>query len=124
VCYVDSIFTLFYLLFRHRDLVLAAMKSAVPSAGAGGNSPTFGSQELRDTRYVNVMCIWFTCYVPPTFDCSVKMDKQDNTRPAYACWFQVLVISLFIFFSRRIKTKTEKAMYAEKVGVNSSGDLR
>lgn len=31
---------------------------------------------------------------------------------------------LYLFISRRVKIKTEKAMYAEKVGGDSSGDLR
>ena len=63
------------------------------------------------------------------FDCSakvVKQDstsakavKQDSTRPEYVCHFLLLVLLTFFSFSRRIKVKTEKAMYAEKVEVDS-----
>lgn len=53
-------------LFCCRSLVLAAIKAAAARASAG-NSPTFGSQELGVTRYVNAMC--FTSYMPVTSVC-------------------------------------------------------
>ena len=47
------------------------------------------------------------------------MVKQDGARPEYACQFYVPVL-LFTNFFRRLKIKTEKAMYAEKEGVDAS----
>ena len=55
------------------------------------------------------------------FVCSVGLDKQDATRPEYAFPFQDLFFVIINFF---FKTKTEKAMYAEKVGVDGSGGLK
>ena len=54
------------------------------------------------------------------FDCSENVGKKDIdvARPEYAC--QVHVVSSTYLFSRRIKIKTEKAIYAEKVGEDSS----
>ena len=97
------------------------MKSALPSPDT--KSPTFGSQELENTRYVEVICMNFTYVMCLTFGCSAKVDKQDGTHPEYACHFEVLVMSSF-FLSRCNKIKTEKAMYAEKVGVDGMHDLK
>ena len=63
-CVLSFLFLLFFAnLFHCRSLLLAAMKSAVPSAGA--ISPAFDLQEHKVTRYVNVICMCFqvACYV-------------------------------------------------------------
>ena len=65
----------------------------------------------------------------PLFHCSVKVDEQDVmqglTRSEYVCRCQVhIVSSTFFLFSRRIKIKTEKAIYTEEVGADTSSDLK
>ena len=54
----------------------------------------------------------------PMFVYSANTDRKEVARPEYAC--QVHVVSSTYLFSRRIKIKTEKAIYAEKVGEDSS----
>lgn len=98
--------------FHRSSLVLAAIKSVA----ASGNTPTF---DADDTRWDIVLwsasgqsVIW------PVFDCSVTADKQIVARPEYV-WHLFFIVLSFIL-SRRTKVKTEKALYADKVGVVSS----
>lgn len=82
----------------------------------------------RNTRLQGMsmlfVCVFKLPVMWPTFDCSAKTDKQDGTRPEYACHFHILVVYSKKKNPRRIKVKTEKAMYAEKAGVDGSGDLK
>ena len=51
-------------------------------------------------------------------DFSTKAAKQNITRPEYVWRLFLVVLSLIL--SRRMKIKTEKALYADEVGVDSS----
>ena len=55
------------------------------------------------------------------FNCSEKADKEDVdlARPGYGLQFKALLM-VYFFIYRRVKTKTEKAKYAEKVRADSS----
>lgn len=66
--------------------------AAMKSAATSGSTPAFGSQDL-------------------------EMDKLDITRPEYVAVFWV---TLLLILSRRVKMKTEKALYADEVGAGSS----
>jgi hypothetical protein len=58
----------------------------------------------------------------PIDDCSENVDKQgvDVARPECDSVFRSVVVSLTYLNFRRVKVKTEKAMYAEKVREDSS----
>lgn len=59
-------------------------------------------------------------------DVTEEENKQEGTvtRQGYTYNFFEVPAVISFFPSRRIKIKTEKAIYAEKVGAESSGDLK